>query len=93
MSKLIANIAGFNQKMWGFQRESPETPPPPASPAPGAEGGVPTREGAETTVDEAARAQDERDKRARRRGRAATYLTGPEGAGTPNTATKTLLGE
>lgn len=42
------------------------------------------------TVDEAARNQDRQ--RRRRRGRASTILTGPQGAGTPVTATKVLLG-
>lgn len=43
-------------------------------------------------IDDATRTQIERDRK-RRRGRAATILTGPLGAGTPTTATKVLTGE
>lgn len=45
------------------------------------------------TIDDAARTQGEQDRMRRRRGRAATILTGASGAGLPNTATKTLLGQ
>lgn len=43
-------------------------------------------------IDDATRTQIERDRK-RRRGRAATVLTGPLGAGTPETAAKVLIGE
>jgi hypothetical protein len=44
------------------------------------------------TVDDAVAAREKEDSSKRRRGRAALVLTGKDGAGTPNSATKTLLG-
>lgn len=58
----------------------PNTPPPVANPpAP--------------TIDTAEQNRIQNDRVLRRRGRAATMLTGTLGAGSPNVATKTLLGE
>lgn len=45
------------------------------------------------TIDQAAKAREAEDIMRRRKGRAATILTGAQGAGTPTTATKALLGE
>lgn len=44
------------------------------------------------SVDDAAAAKDAADDVLRRKGRAASILTGPSGAGAPKTAAKTLLG-
>lgn len=43
------------------------------------------------TVDDAQRIREEADRRRRRRGRAATMLTGEGGAGLPQTSAATLL--
>lgn len=60
----------------------------PAPPAP-----PPSREDAGASVDDAAaKVQEEEDRLRRRKGRAATVLTGDQGAGLPNTAAKTLTG-
>lgn len=45
------------------------------------------------TVDEAAKAVEESDRLKKRKGRAATILTGKKGAATPKGATAELLGE
>jgi hypothetical protein len=45
------------------------------------------------TIDQAITDRNQNDRMLRRRGRAATMLTGPEGAGVPQTATKQLLGQ
>ena len=55
-------------------------PPAPPAPAP-----VPT-------IDDAKAEQDSKDAARRRRGAAATILTGPEGVGSSPVGTKTLLG-
>lgn len=58
---------------------SPKSPPPP-EPVP--------------TIDDASRMREESDNVLRRRkGRAASILTGPQGAGLPTTGTKVLTGE
>lgn len=44
-------------------------------------------------ADETVRDQEARDAKLRRKGRAAYILTGDQGAGTPQTAAKTLTGE
>lgn len=65
-----------------------KSPPPivmpaaPPSPAPGI-----------GEADAAVKAREAEDAARRRKGRASTILTGSKGAGTPATATKTLLGE
>lgn len=60
-------------------KKIPDMPLPPEAPRP-------------PTIDDAAKARGAEDALRRRRGRAATILTGPQGAGLPTTATKTLLG-
>lgn len=62
--------------------KAPELPPMPKPPEPEP---VPT-------VDDAVSAREKEDAARRRKGRAAYVLTGGEGAGSPNSATKTLLG-
>lgn len=44
-------------------------------------------------AEKAVRLREEEDEARRRKGRAATILTGETGAGTPTTAAKTLTGE
>lgn len=48
---------------------------------------------APTIEDAAANRREAEDRARRRRGRAATVVTGSQGSGTPNTASKALLGE
>jgi len=62
------------------KQPDPLPPPEPVAPPPS------ISEAAATVRDDTANPR-------RRRGRAATLLTGPRGAGTPQTATRTLLGE
>lgn len=76
----IAAVVGAGTAAYSASRGMPDVPQPEAPPKP-------------PTIDEAARRQAEGDAKRRRRGRAATILTGPQGAGTPQTATKALLGE
>jgi len=54
---------------------------------------IPVPPAAAPTIDEAAKAREAEDVLRRRKGRASTILTGPQGAGAPTTATKTLLGD
>lgn len=61
----------------------PSIPPPPPIPEP-----PPA-----PTIDDATKARENEDALRRRKGRAATVLTGSAGAGAPRTATKALLGE
>lgn len=44
------------------------------------------------TIDDAANAREAADALRRRKGRAASIITGPNGADTPKTTAKTLLG-
>lgn len=66
-------------RIFGGAPDIPATPPLAAPPSP-------------PSIDDATVARENEDAARRRRGRAATILTGPKGAGTPTTATKTLLG-
>lgn len=65
-----------------FGGDTPEPPPMPAIPEPEP---VPT-------VDEAVASREREDTARRRKGRASFVLTGKGGAGSPTSATKTLLG-
>lgn len=60
--------------------QAPAVPPPPPPP--------PSKE----TADNAVATQNAKDEARRRRGAAATVLTGPEGVGSTPVATKSLLG-
>lgn len=62
---------------------------PPVTPVTTTVGAVPTVGAADETI----RDQESKDARLRKKGRAAYILTGDQGAGTPNTAAKTLTGE
>jgi len=61
----------------GLGAKTPAAPPPPP-PAP--------------TIDEAARRRQAADAMSRKRGQAASVLTGPEGVGPTPVQTKTLIG-
>lgn len=80
MGKLVSNLLGG---LFGERDPIPAPPPPPPAPA------APDP----AAADEAARQREAEDAKNRKRGRAAFLLTGSQGAGTPKTATKTLLGE
>lgn len=76
---------------------SPQAPTiimPPAAPPIADSPAAPDIQDAKTAVmNSEAATKDNLDTTRRRKGRAATVITGPEGAGTPKTAAKTLLGE
>lgn len=92
----VKAIYGFQNKTMGLKEPgNPEPPaPPPADPQPSAVAdvkGVPDVQTAQANVD-ADNAAMEQEK-LRKKGRAATVLTGELGSGTPQTATKALLGD
>lgn len=76
----IGALLGGGAAVYSASQGTPDIPQPEAPSKP-------------PTIDDAAKRQAEQDRLRRRRGRAASILTGPQGAGTPSTATKTLLGE
>lgn len=75
----VAALLSAGSAIHSATQGTPKIPTPEPPPAP-------------PTIDEATKRQEEEAKLRRRRGRASTILTGPQGAGTPVTATKTLLG-
>ena len=82
--RILDPLGLFGDDSRGFDKSAlVPTPPPPMAPD------IASAE-AEVIARQKAEALDERRKR---RGRAATLLTGSEGAGLPATAAKSLLGE
>lgn len=62
-----------------------DAPPPPQIKAPDPLPAPPS-------IDDAAKLRDDADKIKKRKGRAATLMTGKEGSGTPDSSAATLLG-
>ena len=79
MSGLFKSVGNIFSGLFGGQQQLPPLPIPEAPPAP-------------PSIDTAAQARQGEDAMLRRKGAAATLMTGPAGAGTPKTAAKTLLG-
>lgn len=95
IGKATGNIVGGLLGLKPVQQ--PEAPPPPQPvTAPAAVpdvAAVPDQATAAANVDLAAQQADAQDAERKKKGRASTVLTGERGAGTPITASKTLLGD